>query len=980
MKGNSFETLYKGLNSAQKEAVDTIEGPVMVIAGPGTGKTQVIALRIGNILRQTDTPADGVLCLTFTNSGVDAMKKRLRNYGLDASKILVSTFHAFGTRLIEEFYSHLDLPEPPKTLDEADAVGLVDEILSENDWEHLRPRGDSSRYFRDLKSLVSMLIRERMSPEDFAEEVEREIHKLKNDPENISSRGATKGELKKEIQNKIEGLNKTKEAVIFYRLYEEKKKSLNLFDYDDILRAMVSLVTEFEDVRAALRERHLYVLVDEHQDSSLVQNEFLKAVWGPVEKPNVFVVGDDRQLIYGFSGASLSLFEEFRENFSGTKLITLKENYRSTQTILDAADDLLQSSLAKGKLSANRKGKEPIRLIECAYERDEILRAALFFKERIAEGVAPEECALLVPKNFQVRSAVRVLEDQGLPVSAPGSVMLFQSAEFATLFRVLKLVNDPHDAHEVAETLLDPISGVSPLEAHKFIRKTFSKDLSVEKMREEGFAWGTKLGEAIEWSQGKSAYEVVQYVGSTFFLDVSEDHESFVKRVEVVRSLLHLALTLEEKSRLEGAKLKTFINYIERLRLYGEDLPLATFDTDMGIRVMTLHRSKGLEFEAVWIAHMTERALMSGKRMGLSIPERLKVLEEKKDEAAARREVYVALTRAKHYAVLSYAELSHSGGEEEIASVVEAMPTSHFVFEPKSESEDKLRESGIRNFVASNPIEKPALTKAELRELVKQEFRKKKVSATTLNSFFECPWQWYFRDFLGVPEPLSENLVFGSVVHGAIENIIKNGEVGEKALGSAISEALDYHRVLDEKSRRRMTTEAMRSLKRFATDIFPDLYDEKESERAISGKDKRFPELTITGKIDLMEHDGGGSVRLTDFKTGRPKLAKEIEKLDEEGRMSQYLRQLAMYSYLLKLGTKGKYEVEKSRLYFVEGDEEDSLYETSLSLEHEEMLVRDISDYEEALETGSWADRECHHKLFPGERECKYCKRAEMYK
>jgi DNA helicase II / ATP-dependent DNA helicase PcrA len=116
MKGElSFKKLYKSLNKGQKEAVDTIEGPVMVIAGPGTGKTQVIALRIGNILSKTDTPADGVLCLTFTNSGISTMKKRLSVYGIDASKVAVYTFHSFGTRLIEEFYSLLDLPEPPRT-------------------------------------------------------------------------------------------------------------------------------------------------------------------------------------------------------------------------------------------------------------------------------------------------------------------------------------------------------------------------------------------------------------------------------------------------------------------------------------------------------------------------------------------------------------------------------------------------------------------------------------------------------------------------------------------------------------------------------------------------------------------------------------------------------------------------------------------------------------------------------------------------
>jgi DNA helicase II / ATP-dependent DNA helicase PcrA len=985
MKGDSdFQKLYKSLNKAQKEAVETIEGPVMVIAGPGTGKTQVIALRIGNILSKTDTPADGVLCLTFTNSGVAAMKKRLSAYGIDASKVAVYTFHSFGTRLIEEFYQLLDLPEPPSTLDEAEAVSLVDDILSENAWEHLRPRSDASRYFRDLKSLVSLLIRERMTPEDFAEEIERDIHQIKNDKENISSRGATKGELKKDAQAKIESLERSREAVTFYKLYEEKKKELNVFDYDDILRALVRLVTEFEDVRAALRERHLYVLVDEHQDSSGVQNEFLKQVWGPVEKPNVFVVGDDRQLIYGFSGASLSLFEEFRESFPGTKLVTLTENYRSTQTILDAADALLESSLAKGKLSSNRKGDKPIALVECAYERDEIMRAGLFFQERIKEGLPAEDCALLVPKNYHVRSAMRILEDMSLPVSAPGSAKLFESNEYASFSNILKAIADPFASPEIAELILDPLSEILPLEAHRFLNKTYGRGLSVEKLVEADFAIGERLAKVITEAHGRSVYDTIQIAGEEFFLNGAKEHDSFIRRVEVIRSLLHLALSWEERThkRKGTPDLKSFLDYLNRLKEYGQDVPLALFGEEKGIRVMTLHSSKGLEFEAVWIAHMNERALMSGKRMGLALPDRLKVLEEKKDAAAARREVYVALTRAKLYANLSYALLSHSGGEETLASVIEDLPKAHFTLETKEKSEEKLLKSGVEKFVSSTEAKARQVTRKELQKLVAEEFFHKKVSATALNSFFECPWQWYFRNFLGVPEPESEAMKFGSIVHGSIENIIKLGRVPKpKEIELAIGEAIDYHHIYDEKIAKRMGREAMRSIKKFIEELLPELYDMKETEKALSVKDKRFPELLITGKIDLLESDGGDSVRVTDFKTGRPRPAKEIEKEDEEGRMSGYLRQLAMYSYLLAHSQKGRYEVERSRLYFVESDDpKTALYETTITPEHLELLAQDIKDYQAFLKNGKWAERDCHHKAYPGERECPYCERAKMYK
>lgn len=982
VKGGIFEAEYKKLNKAQKEAVETTEGPVMVIAGPGTGKTQVLALRIGNILKQTDTPADGVLCLTFTNSGVDAMKRRLRAYGLDASRVVVSTFHAFGSKLIEEFFTHLDLPEPPVTMDEADAVGLIDDILASEEWTHLRPRGDATRYYRDLKSLVSVLIRERLSPEDFEKEIDADIARIKKDPESFSSRGARKGELKREAENKIAALERSREVAKFYELYEAGKRKRNLFDYDDILRALVRLVTEFEDVRATLRERHLYVLVDEHQDSSGVQNEFLNAVWGPVERPNVFVVGDDRQLIYGFSGASLTLFEEFRENFPGTKLITLTENYRSTQTILNAADAFLKSTLAEGKLSANRAGEHPILLSECAYPRDEVRRAGLFFKERIAEGVLPEECALLVPKNAHVRAAAAILEEMGLQVSSPGSLTLFRAEEYAYLSHILHALDNPYASVHIAEALLNPLSGVAPLEAHRLLHKTPARSLSIETVRDAGLPFGEKLQTLFESAHGRSAYEVIQEAGEASLLNDASTHEELTRRAEVVRSLLHIALALGEKRAGKPAlTLKDVLAYLTRLEEYGEDVPLALWGEEKGIRVMTLHRSKGLEFDAVWIAHMNERALMGGKARGLALPEKLQQLGVKKDEAAARREVYVALTRAKHYAALSYAALSHTGGEEEVARVLEEMPEGHFLFEERAVSEKKLLAEGPQAAVAGKRLSKHTLSRADLRTLVAKEFSKKKVSTTTLNAFYDCAWKWYFAHFLGLPEPISETLTFGSVVHGAIENVLKLGATPkEKELKAALEEALNYHQVYDEKARRRMTTEALRALKHFAAEMLPNLYDERESERPLSAKDKRFPELTMVGKIDLMEHDGGGSVRVTDFKTGKPRTAKEIEKRDDEERLSGYLRQLAMYSYLLETAGKGKYEVEKSRLYFVESsDAASALYETVIGAEEIALLVKDIADYESLLLSGEWTERPCNHKAYPGAMECPYCKRAEMY-
>ena len=284
-----FKEQYNKLNPAQKQTVDTIDGPVMVIAGPGTGKTQVLALRIANILTKTDTQADGILCLTFTNSGVHTMRERLRLYiGKTASRVEISTFHSFAMKMIEEFYINLGYNEKPELVDEIGSVALCDAILEENTFEHIRSRANKALYFRDIKSLISLLKRERMMPEQFLAEIEKEIKEIENDESNISSRGASKGSLKQEAVKKIDSLHRTEEIVRFYELYEALKKEKNVLDYDDVLYQLVQLVDISDDARATIRERYLYALIDEHQDSSGVQNEFLARVWGDIESPNIF--------------------------------------------------------------------------------------------------------------------------------------------------------------------------------------------------------------------------------------------------------------------------------------------------------------------------------------------------------------------------------------------------------------------------------------------------------------------------------------------------------------------------------------------------------------------------------------------------------------------------------------------------------------------------------------------------------------------
>ncbi len=987
-----FEEEYKKLNSAQKEAVETIDGPVMVVAGPGTGKTQILALRIGNILKKTDIGPSGILCLTFTNSGVKAMRERLVDYiGTNGNDVVVSTFHSFALEyLIEKNYQLLGFSLEPKILSDEEAVFLVDEILHENDWKYIRPRTNPEMYFSELKQLISILKRERLAPEDFLSYVEEDIKSLKNDPESLSSRGPSKGKLKKEIENKILSLERTKEVVDFYRIYEEKKLSLSFIDYDDILEYAVLLVEKYENVRADVFENFQYVLVDEHQDSSGIQNNFLKAVWQNEEKPNIFVVGDDRQLIYAFSGASVSYFEDFSNIFGKTKLITLTENYRSTVNILAVADDLLQSSLSSGKLKSNIKGNSKIGLYEYTYSRDEIIGAGLYFKKQIEKGVKPEECALLVPRNYQVRNALQTLRNMGLKVSSGKNISIFDVKETESFLRVLGIIADPFNAILLAESLLDKYSGIEAMTAHKFLKNTKPEKLTIAEIKslsgEKSLfdtdnavsKWGMSLEHFVNDLADKSIMQIISLVGDEILINKAQNHEELLYNVEVVRSLLNVAMLFEEKHK--NATLIQFLEYIKRMKQYGSHITLATFTSDIGIQVMTLHKSKGMQYHAVWIAHMNEEILMSEKKRAFTLPEKVKQHLDERDVLSAKRELYVAITRARQECVISYAGENYSGSPLELAHILRDLPVSHFIQKTKDETEKEILSAGPETYVKI--VEGKNDNLLDLQNFVKENYADTKISVTLLNNFFECPWKWYFRNFLRLPEIKTQSLVFGSAVHSAIEFILDNKSLPVMpVILEKIKKEIEKEGIVSPVELKKLLKEGENAINRFIDDFYRNLAEDYSSERSLQFRDKKFPHLLMYGKLDLTERLQNGDVVITDFKTGSSKTKNTIEKLDEEGRLSSHLRQLAMYSYLVFGAEKGK-EVLSSRLLYLEASKDDKnyLYSTHISEEQIDLLIKDIADYNQLLKSGNWVNRPCNYNSYGKNTICEYCKMAEIYK
>ncbi len=350
MNSDAFEEAYKNLNAKQREAVDSIEGPVMVIAGPGTGKTQILALRIANILLKTDTPASGILALTFTEAGAKEMRRRLRGIiGARAEEVRVHTYHGFAASIIAEFPDHFPHLSRTKQITEIEAETLVREMLKEKRFAKLRPSGEPDFYVGKILGGIKDCKKEAWTPEIVRKFSEEEIERVKNDEDSLSTRGPTKGQLKGEALKRIEKCERTFLFADAYETYEEKKRAAKKQDFDDLIVELLSALKKDKLLLQMLQEKFLYILVDEHQDTNDAQNILIRSIADFFDNPNLFIVGDEKQAIYRFQGASVENFLHFQKLWKDMKIISLVDNYRSHQHILDATHAMIENNYSEGE-------------------------------------------------------------------------------------------------------------------------------------------------------------------------------------------------------------------------------------------------------------------------------------------------------------------------------------------------------------------------------------------------------------------------------------------------------------------------------------------------------------------------------------------------------------------------------------------------------------------------------------------------------
>ena len=414
-----FKEAYSTLNPEQRLAVDTIEGPVMVIAGPGTGKTQILSARIGKILNDTDALPENILCLTYTDAGVVAMRKRLLQFiGADAYKVNIYTFHAFCNDVIQD---NLSLFEKTAldAISELESIELFTDLINgfAKDNPLKRYRGDVYYEINNLRNLFSTMKKEGWTPFYIHECIDHYLEDIETRDEFVYKKAYKQFKAGDVKQSKVDEehakMAKLRAAVDEYEKYQEMMRKRNRYDFDDMINWVIKAFENQLFLLQNYQEKFLYLLVDEYQDTSGTQNKIVVLLMAYWDVPNVFVVGDDDQSVYRFQGANVENMLAFAKRYESDLLkVVLTNNYRSTQPILDISKTLIERNqerlvnqidgLSKDLLAANSKYQGIIELPilkEYNTQRDEMIDITLTVESLLKQGIQPGKIGIIYKEN-----------------------------------------------------------------------------------------------------------------------------------------------------------------------------------------------------------------------------------------------------------------------------------------------------------------------------------------------------------------------------------------------------------------------------------------------------------------------------------------------------------------------------------------------------------------------------------------------------
>ena len=600
----------KNLNQKQIEAVTHIDGPCLVLAGAGSGKTKVLTTRIAYLIDQ-GIFSNQILAITFTNKAAKEMRERL-NILVPNNNVFVGTFHSLGVRIIRENNELLGLDKNFTILDSEDVLSIIKKILKDNGYD---PKLNSPSYIRNR---ISFIKNEMLGA--------GEIAKFFNTPP-------------EKVAEKI------------YYEYEEILHRNNSVDFDDLLTLPVKLFSEHKEILEKYQDRYRYILIDEYQDTNEVQYKFSKML--AKKYKNLFIVGDPDQSIYMFRGANFRNILNFENDYLEAKVIPLEENYRSTNYILKAANSVIKNNKErKEKTLYSAKGDGvKVKYLRAYDGKHEITLVIEEIKKLLANGFNKKDIGVLYRTNAQSRLIEEMFIKSNIPYKVVGSYYFYNRKEIKDLLSYLKLIHNHHDDISLRRIINTPKRGIGPTAIKKIEQAAKEQNISMFDAINSGKELDFKnlIIELTKASENLSLTELIDLIldKSGIKAELENDHNLENElRIEYLMEFKSITASFEERT--GSVNLADFLEEVSLIADISEHR-----DTDDVVTLMTIHSAKGLEFEAVFLVGMEEGIF----------PHSNAFLEEGGLEEE-RRLCYVGITRAKQQLFISNAKRRILYGKE----------------------------------------------------------------------------------------------------------------------------------------------------------------------------------------------------------------------------------------------------------------------------------------------------------------------------
>ena len=916
-------------NEMQQKAIDILKGQVMLLAGPGTGKTFTVIHRIEKMLAEGIKPSS-ILCLTFSDAAANEMRQRLiKKMGVIASSVDIYTYHSFCNDIIKAYPSQFNLAVGVRLINDTEKIALMKECIDEIKPEHfVSQRSDKYYFTKDFIGHIEKLKTQRVNKETYHACIETNptllprLKELESEIYEREQRGEMRNKTRYAEVDKIkENIEKAKELWALYELYSQKMINNNLIDFSDMINFVLD---QFENDRAFLREvsnKYKYFLVDEYQDTNDLQNAIIFNLLDENKEKNIFVVGDDDQIIYGFQGARIDSIENFLNRYPETNVICLKESNRSTQAILDFSYAVISQD--ENRLENNKKFQDKNISKSLVASNSEIIPLnkkvrrlhfgeALQEKNHIVDEIkslidSPDfplndkgekdlsKIAIIAKKRAELQEFAEMLKGKNIPFQIDEGKSIFLIRSSILIYFYLKALTN----HILAS---DKLFGLMLSEPFKLDLEDYNKILHEKQLWKEdapsdfislmqtldGWKNPEKIREFLETFRELKQYSETNSLRNTIIEILNRTGilvSFYEEQKNKMENLMGIKTVLDEASEFGNINptggLNEFVAYLDDFLI--NEIDISTDKNPIvqnAIQLTTFHGSKGREFDYVYLPNLISRNwedfVMPGEYKLITEEVLDKEKANKKKDSELLKLLFVGITRAKHTLTISFAD-TDNGRANQITKYISEFADYDFdstTFEYKEEDFTTEFVRSISRDVFDNQ-------KAFIDE-IKERVNAVVLSPSRLNDYSDCPRKFFYTKVLGIDieEGDWDNANFGTLMHKIFENAVRNAkDKGEYPTLEDVTEqfntGLENTRFTSQAQKEKFAKHGIDAL----NDYYPHFIQfpaDKIEAIELNFYGVQIGGEMVTGKIDRIEKNNDGTYSLYDYKTGTPVSGNQI--------------------------------------------------------------------------------------------------------